>query len=164
MRATVIASGLLTMPDYTARAALGRGGVRMDKTEGDGATPVGVLPLRLVYFRPDKMTAPKCAVPVQALAPHHGWCDDPTQPDYNRAVVLPFGGSAEALWRSDDVYDIIGVLGWNDDPVIAGHGSAIFLHVARPDYAPTEGCVALAAPDLRTVLSMGLTEIDVRPP
>jgi L,D-peptidoglycan transpeptidase YkuD (ErfK/YbiS/YcfS/YnhG family) len=77
-------------------------------------------------------------------------------------VRLPIGASAEALWREDAVYDIIGVLGWNDDPIEPGRGSAIFLHVAQPDYAPTEGCVALAADHLRRVLAMGLTEIVVR--
>ncbi len=76
-------------------------------------------------------------------------------------VELPINASAEALWRDDAVYDIIGVLGWNDDPVQPGRGSAIFLHLARPDFSPTEGCVALAPDDLRHVLAMGLTEIVV---
>jgi L,D-peptidoglycan transpeptidase YkuD (ErfK/YbiS/YcfS/YnhG family) len=101
-------------------------------------------------------------VPVQALGRDDGWCDDPAYPDYNRPVRLPISASAEALWREDAVYDIIAVLGWNDDPVQPGRGSAIFLHVAQPDYAPTEGCVALAPDDLRRVLAMGLTEIVVR--
>jgi len=69
--------------------------------------------------------------------------------------------SAEALWRDDALYDIIGVLGWNDRPVRSGLGSAIFLHIARPDFAPTEGCIAMAPADLRRVLAIGLTEIVV---
>ena len=63
------------------------------------------------------------------------------------------------LWRRDGLYDIIGVLGWNDSPPERGRGSAIFLHVATADYAPTAGCVALAAADLRTVLAQGLTAL-----
>jgi L,D-peptidoglycan transpeptidase YkuD (ErfK/YbiS/YcfS/YnhG family) len=98
-------------------------------------------------------------VPVAPIAPDDGWCDDPARAEYNRPVRLPIAASAEALWRDDNVYDIIGVLGWNDSPPIAGRGSAIFLHIARPDYTPTEGCVALSASDLRHVLASGLTEI-----
>ncbi len=162
MRAIVESSGLLTIQNETFRVALGRGGVRADKHEGDGGTPVGVLPLRVVLYRPDRVGVPGCAVPVRALRPSDGWCDDPGSGDYNKLVTLPIGVSAEVLWRDDAVYDIIGVLGWNDDPVVAGRGSAIFLHVARPDYAPTDGCVALALGDLRRVLAMGLTEVVVR--
>ncbi len=161
MRAIVVPDGRLTIQAETFRAALGRGGVRADKHEGDGATPAGVLPLRTVLYRADRGAPPLCAVPVQALRADDGWCDDPASAAYNHPVRLPLNASAEALWRDEDVYDIIGVLGWNDSPVRAGRGSAIFLHVARADHAPTEGCVALAAGDLRRVLAMGLTEIVV---
>jgi L,D-peptidoglycan transpeptidase YkuD (ErfK/YbiS/YcfS/YnhG family) len=163
MRAIVTANGTLTIQNESFRAALGRGGVRADKQEGDGATPVGVLPLRNVLYRPDRGTAPTCAVPERALAPDDGWCDAPSNPDYNKPVRLPFPASAEVLWRDDAVYDVIGILGWNDSPVRPGQGSAIFLHIARPDYAPTDGCVALAPEHLRRVLAMGLTELVVRP-
>ncbi|MDR3529023.1 MAG: L,D-transpeptidase family protein [Rhodopila sp.] len=159
MRAIVTSAGTLTLGTKTFRAALGRGGVRTDKREGDGATPQATLPLRKVLYRPDRGAPPSCAVPVAPIVPHDGWCDDPADPDYNRPVHLPIDASAESLWREDAVYDIIGVLGWNDSPVQPGRGSAIFLHVARDDFAPTEGCVALAADDLRQVLAMGLTEI-----
>lgn len=162
MHAIVTPDGHLTAGTETFRAALGRGGVRTDKREGDGATPAGLLPLRAVLYRPDRGPPPACLVPVQAIAPHDGWCDDPGNPAYNRRVSLPIDASAEALWRDDPLYDIIGVLGWNDSPPQPGMGSAIFLHIARTDYAPTEGCVALAAPDLRRLLAMGLTEIVVR--
>ena len=80
---------------------------------------------------------------------------------YNRMINLPYSARHEALWRADALYDIVGVLGWNDAPVRRGAGSAIFLHVATADYAPTEGCVALALADLRRVLAMGLAEVSV---
>lgn len=162
MQAMVFPDGILTLCGQTVRAALGRGGVRADKHEGDGATPVGLLPLRRVLYRPDRTRAPASAVPVLPLAPTDGWCDDPAHPDYNRQVRLPLGASAEALWRDDALYDIIGVLGWNDHPIRPGRGSAIFLHIARADFAPTDGCVALAPDDLWRVLAMGLTEVDIR--
>jgi L,D-peptidoglycan transpeptidase YkuD (ErfK/YbiS/YcfS/YnhG family) len=162
MRAIVTPTGSLTIQNETFRAALGRSGVRGDKHEGDGATPAGILPLRSVLYRPDRGPPPACAVPVGAIGRSDGWCDDPAYPDYNHPVRMPIAASAEPLWRDDSLYDIIGVLGWNDSPVRAGRGSAIFLHVARDDYAATEGCVALAPEHLRRILAMGLTELVVR--
>ena len=159
MRATVTPALTFSLGTETFRAAVGYGGIRTDKHEGDGGTPTGLLPLREVFYRADRQPAPKCAVPVRKLAPYDGWCDDAAHPAYNRLVQLPINASAEALWRDDAIYDIIGVLGWNDDPVVPGRGSAIFLHLARPDFSPTEGCIALARDDLRHVLSAGLTEI-----
>jgi L,D-peptidoglycan transpeptidase YkuD (ErfK/YbiS/YcfS/YnhG family) len=159
MRAIVTAAGILTLGAGTFQAAIGRGGVREDKHEGDGATPPGLLPLRKLLYRPDRGAAPICAVPVEPIAPQDGWCDDPTHTAYNQRVRLPIDATAEALWRDDAVYDIIGILGWNDAPVRSGRGSAIFLHLARADFAPTDGCIALAPDDLRRVLANGLTEI-----
>jgi L,D-peptidoglycan transpeptidase YkuD (ErfK/YbiS/YcfS/YnhG family) len=161
LRATVTPDGRFVLRGETYRAALGRGGVRADKSEGDGATPLGLLPLRRVLYRADHGRPPACAVPIEPLAPEDGWCDDPTHRDYNRMIRLPHPGRHERLWRDDAVYDLIGVLGWNDAPVERGRGSAIFLHAARPDFAPTEGCIALPEPVLRQVLAAGLSEIEV---
>lgn len=159
--ASLGADGVLRLGGDVFRAALGRGLVRADKREGDGATPSGALPLRRVLYRADRVRRPRCTVPVLPLAPHDGWCDDPAHAEYNHLVRLPHDGRHEELWRPDAIYDVIGVLGWNDQPVVPGRGSAIFLHVARPDYAPTEGCVALALPDLRAVLAAGLSALEV---
>jgi L,D-peptidoglycan transpeptidase YkuD (ErfK/YbiS/YcfS/YnhG family) len=159
MQAVLRPDGLLVLRNEAFRAAIGRGGRRADKREGDGATPLGPLPLRRVLFRADRVARPRCAVPVEPIAPTDGWCDDPGDPAYNRPVTLPTTAHHEALWRQDAVYDIVGVLGWNDGPPVRDRGSAIFLHVARPDYAPTEGCIALALPDLLLVLAAGLTEV-----
>lgn len=137
------------------RAALGRGGTATAaaKREGDGITPSGRYRLRWVYYRADREAAPRTLLPVRAIDPGDGWCDAPDDPLYNRPVRLPYPASCEHLWRNDGLYDLIVVLGHNDAPVVAGAGSAIFLHVARPDYAPTEGCVALAVADLRALLA-----------
>ena len=107
----------------------------------------GWLCVALCFARPSE-----CTVPVEPIVPTDGWCDDAEQADYNRMIRLPHDGHYEELWRRDGLYDVVGVLGWNDAPVRRGRGSAIFLHVARSDYAPTEGCIALALSDLRQVL------------
>ncbi|HEY0836451.1 MAG TPA: L,D-transpeptidase family protein, partial [Azospirillum sp.] len=120
--------------------------------EGDGATPVGVWALRRVLWRPDRLARPDTALPTRPIAPDDGWCDDPADPAYNRPVTRPYPAGHESLWRDDSVYDIIVVLGHNDDPVVPGLGSAVFLHVARPDWEPTAGCVALELADLLRLL------------
>jgi len=152
---TAFADGRVLWPGHQARAALGKGGVRpaAEKHEGDGASPIGLWPIRRVLYRPDKGPAPQTALPVQAIHRQDGWCDAPADPRYNRPVTLPYAASAEHLWREDDIYDLVVVIGHNDDPVIPGKGSAIFLHLARPDYRPTEGCVALARADFEALLA-----------
>ncbi len=134
--------------------AIGRAGVipAHKKREGDGATPVREWLMREVFYRADKINPPEAKLPLTALNPDDGWSDDPSDSAYNRKVRHPYPASAEKLWLEDGVYDIIVVLGYNDAPVVAGKGSAIFLHVARPDYFPTAGCVALSLENLMEVL------------
>lgn len=153
MDLTVSADGFLRIGARSYRCALGRGGIREEKVEGDGATPVGRFALRRVLYRPDRLKAPETALPLAPVEPDQGWCDDPADPMYNRQVRLPYRASHERLWRDDRLYDVIVVLGHNDDPPEPGAGSAVFMHVARPDYGPTEGCVALRLPDLLAVLA-----------
>lgn len=145
------------------RCAVGRSGVTIDKQEGDGATPAGIFPLRQIYYRADRLEMPRSDLPVTALGPSDGWCDDPSHTDYNHWVTLPHPASHESLWRDDGIYDVIVVIGYNDDPTRPGAGSAIFLHVARADYAGTEGCVALALSDLLDILAAAGpgTEIEI---
>jgi L,D-peptidoglycan transpeptidase YkuD (ErfK/YbiS/YcfS/YnhG family) len=162
VEAVVTPDGRFVLAGHVFRAAIGPAGITTRKDEGDGATPAGLLPLRRVLYRADRLRAPRCVVPVEPLAPDDGWCDDPDNTAYNRRVRLPYAASHEELWRRDAVYDVIGVLGWNDAPPVRGRGSAIFLHVARPNYAPTEGCIALALPDLLAALGAGLDGIVVR--
>lgn len=159
--ARVTPDGLLRFRGESLRCALGAGGIRADKREGDGATPTGLLPIRRILWRADRGPRPACALPAEPIAPEDGWCDDPAHPDYNQPVRLPHPARHERLWRDDAVYDVIGVLGWNDAPVQRGRGSAIFLHVARPGLAPTEGCVALPEPELRRLLAAGMTGLEV---
>jgi L,D-peptidoglycan transpeptidase YkuD (ErfK/YbiS/YcfS/YnhG family) len=153
---TAFADGRMRLPDRWVGCALGRAGIvpAATKSEGDGASPAGVWPLRRLLWRADRLEKPATGLAVAAISPNDAWCDDPSDPSYNRPVVLPYDASAERLWRDDAVYDLVVVLGHNDSPVRPGAGSAIFLHLARPDLRPTDGCVALMARDLLDLLAM----------
>lgn len=158
--AQVPGDGFLSLPGRRYRVAIGERGIATHKEEGDRFTPAGILALRRVLFRADRLAAPDCAVPTEPIGRDEAWCDDPGHPDYNRMIRLPHSARHETLWRDDGLYDMLGVLGWNDSPVVPGRGSAIFIHIARRDYRPTAGCIALALPDLIAVLAVGLTAID----
>ena len=134
------------------RAAIGPGGIAVKGGEGDGITPRGRFPIREIFYRADRIAKPNVRLPLRAIAENDGWCDAPTDPNYNRLVMLPYPASAEHMWRHDHLYDLVAVLGYNDDPVVPGKGSAIFLHLAKPDYAHTQGCVALAFADALAAL------------
>ena len=110
------ALGWATLGERRWRCVIGAGGVREDKVEGDGATPVGEFPLRHLYFRNDRLVLPKVGLPARPISDHDGWCDDPRSPAYNRLVRIPNGWSHEKMWREDGLYDLVVVVGYNDDP------------------------------------------------
>jgi L,D-peptidoglycan transpeptidase YkuD (ErfK/YbiS/YcfS/YnhG family) len=155
LHAVACSDGRFSFAGREVRCALGRSGViaAADKREGDGASPLGVWPIQRVLYRPDRGLAPATGLPTAATLEDDGWCDAPDDPAYNLPVRLPYPASCERMWRDDEVYDIVCILGHNDPPR-PGLGSAIFLHCARPDYRPTEGCIALARPDLEAVLAL----------
>jgi L,D-peptidoglycan transpeptidase YkuD (ErfK/YbiS/YcfS/YnhG family) len=133
--------------------ALGRGGIRQRKREGDGGTPAGRWRLVRVLYRPDRRMRPSTGLPVRTIRANDGWCDAPGDRNYNRAVRLPYPASHENMARDDGLYDLVVVLDHNMRPRRRGAGSAIFMHVARPGYLPTEGCIALKAADLERLLA-----------
>jgi L,D-peptidoglycan transpeptidase YkuD (ErfK/YbiS/YcfS/YnhG family) len=140
-----VGAGTVTAFGETVPAAFGKGGsiAAAAKREGDGATPLGIWPVRAALLRPDRITAPVTRLPWRWLRVGDGWSDGVTDPAYNRPVRWPHSHSAEQLWRVDHAYDIIVVLGHNDMPPVAPLGSAIFFHCTQPDRRPTEGCVAV---------------------
>jgi L,D-peptidoglycan transpeptidase YkuD (ErfK/YbiS/YcfS/YnhG family) len=144
----------LFWPGGSARAACGTAGVRIDKREGDLASPAGTFPLLRAFYRPDRLAAPQTGLPLAALKPTDGWVDAPDDPAYNTLVTLPYPASHEELWREDGLYDLIVVIGYNMAPVIPGKGSAIFLHVAHPDFSGTAGCIAVAREVLVPLLGL----------
>lgn len=148
------AAGRLCHQGQSHRAVSGKGGAlpQAQKREGDGATPLGSYRILGALLRPDRVALPQTALPWRWLRPWDGWSDDPLDPEYNRPVAHPREYGAERLWRDDGVYDVILVLSHNSHPVIPGLGSAVFLHLARPDWAPTEGCIAVARPTMLALL------------
>lgn len=134
------------------------------KREGDGATPLGRWPIRAVLLRPDRIVSlPRLALPWRWIRPDDGWCDDPQDTAYNRPVLHPYPRSAERLWREDEAYDVIVVLGHNDAPPLPDRGSAIFLHCTAAR-SFTEGCVAVAKSDMLQLLPLVKQDdmIDIR--
>jgi len=151
---TAYSDGWLDLAGRSVRCALGRAGViaARDKREGDGATPEGQWPIRRLLYRPDRARPPETHFAVHPLTPRDGWCEAPGDPNYNLMVALPCAVSVDRLWREDHLYDLVVILGYNDAPVVPGAGSAIFMHLAREGYVPTQGCVALARSDLKALL------------
>jgi L,D-peptidoglycan transpeptidase YkuD (ErfK/YbiS/YcfS/YnhG family) len=145
--------GMVSVGGRLYPCALGRAGVTTRKREGDGATPAGSLRPVLVYYRPDRVRRPVTALPVTAIDPDCGWCDDPADRNYNRPVKLPYPAGHERLWRDDRLYDLVVVLDYNLANPRPGAGSAIFLHLAAPGFAPTAGCIAVTEPAMRRILS-----------
>ena len=136
--------------------AIGRSGMiaAAEKREGDGASPIGIWPIRRFVYRADRLSLPQTLLPIAATQAQDGWCDGADDPLYNQPVNLPYPASTEQMWREDHVYDLVGMLGHNDDPPVAGMGSAIFLHLARPGFTPTEGCIALSLEDMLEVMRL----------
>ena len=135
-----IRAGPLLLP-----CALGRGGRSCTKREGDGATPSGTWRVKQVLYRRDRLMRPRSGLPTRPLRPDDGWCDAVGNRNYNRHVRHPYPASAERLWRSDGVYDVIVVLDHNTRPRVQRAGSAIFIHLARRRF-PADGGLHRALP------------------
>ncbi len=145
----VLVAGTIVVP-----CAIGRGGRRRDKREGDGGTPVGTFGLGLAFYRDDTMARPRTLLPLIPIRAHHGWCEDPGDRRYNRLIRLPSTAGHETMRRDDRLYDVVVEIACNRRPRIAGRGSAIFLHLARDGFTPTAGCVAVAPSAIRKVIGV----------
>ncbi|MBV8791475.1 MAG: L,D-transpeptidase family protein [Pseudolabrys sp.] len=151
-RAGAASRGWLTAGGLTMPVALGRGGIKANKREGDGGTPRGTFRLKQLWWRADRHARPRTSLPVRQIRDSDGWCEDPSDRHYNQRVTVPKDSPADRLARADALYDFIIELDHNTRPRIARRGSAVFVHIARPGFAPTAGCVALAMPTLRRLL------------
>jgi L,D-peptidoglycan transpeptidase YkuD (ErfK/YbiS/YcfS/YnhG family) len=156
--------GVLLAGGHAIPVVLGRAGIATNKREGDGATPTGRFHLRRLWWRADRAMRPHTRLPARRIDGSLAWCEDPADRRYNRPFRRSANEPGDRLWRDDRLYDLVIELSHNTRPRVAGRGSAVFVHVARPDRSPTAGCVALAAPDLRRLLArLGPhTRIDIR--
>src|SRR5471030_593526 len=135
--------GWLTAGGQTIPVALGRGGIKANKREGDGGTPKGIFRPRLLWWRADRHPRPSTFLPVRAIGPEDAWCDDPSNRHYNQPVRLNSQAGGDRLRRDDHLYDFIVEIDHNTSPRIAARGSAVFLHLARKNFSPTAGCVSM---------------------
>lgn len=145
--------GVLLLDGQAIPVALGRGGIKANKFEGDGATPRGQFrPLRL-WWRRDRHCRPVTHLPAQPIEPTDAWCEDPSSRLYNKPMRLDGDQAGDRLTRADALYDFIVEIDHNTRPRISKRGSAVFLHLARPNYAPTAGCVAMTRPAMLRLLT-----------
>lgn len=146
-------AGRLSLGLTSFPCLLGRTGRTHLKREGDGATPVGVWQLGMIYFRPDRQQRPGTALPVRASRPVDAWCEDPRDARYNRKITLAPGEGNETFWRNDEAYDVVIPTSHNTRPRVKGAGSAIFFHLTRKGSKVTAGCVAVSGQDMRKILA-----------
>src|SRR5262245_47860103 len=139
--------GWLTAGDWTIPVALGRGGIKANKREGDGGTPRGVFRPRRLWWRADRHVRPKTFLSIRPIRAEDAWCEDPASRHYNRAIRLVRGQAGDRLRRDDHLYDFIVEIDHNTRPRMAGRGSAVFLHLARTNFSPTAGCVSMTRSD-----------------
>ncbi|WP_332303819.1 L,D-transpeptidase family protein [Rhizobium sp. GR12] len=144
---------IVQLGHLTFSAAIGRNGRTALKREGDGKSPISVTRLLHGFYRGDRLVAGIATVlPMQRTQKSMLWCDEPRNANYNRLVKTPFAPSHEEMMRKDGLYDVCLVLDWNITSRSRNRGSAIFMHMIRPGYEPTAGCVALHPRDIRRIL------------
>jgi L,D-peptidoglycan transpeptidase YkuD (ErfK/YbiS/YcfS/YnhG family) len=145
--------GWLSAGGRYIKVALGRSGIKANKREGDGATPAGRYRLVRLWWRPDRFPRPRTLLPVRRIDSLDGWCEEPSDRRYNRAIRISPGQPGDRLWRSDALYDLIIEIDHNQRPRVSGRGSGVFIHVARADLSPTAGCISLPISALRKVIA-----------
>lgn len=143
---------LVTFDGRTEQAAIGRSGITSRKREGDGATPRAAMKLIGGYVRRDRRVLPPTPLPIKAIRKDMLWCDAPSHASYNRPARTPFKPSHEEMMRADGLYDVCLVMDWNVTSRRRNAGSAIFFHLIRPGYKPTEGCVAISLAAMRRLI------------
>tara|TARA_B100000029_G_scaffold451144_1_gene475486 strand:+ start:180 stop:671 length:492 start_codon:yes stop_codon:yes gene_type:complete len=138
--------------DYKIKCAIGKSGISAYKREGDGCTPKGIFKFKYIFYRKDKISKLKTKLKKIAIKKNMGWCDDPKSKFYNKLIKFPFKYSAEKLFLSKNIYDLILVINYNMKPIIKNKGSAIFIHIATKKYTPTKGCLAISKKNLKILL------------
>ena len=138
---------------YKLRCAIGKSGISSKKREGDNKTPKGTFGLKYILYRKDRIFNIKTSIKKKAIEKKMGWCDDSNSKHYNKIIKFPFLSSAEKLWLKNNTYDIIIIINYNLSPIIKNKGSAIFLHIAKKNYKPTKGCIAINKKDMKLLIN-----------
>ena len=142
----------LTFNNYKVKCALGKRGIGTKKKEGDQITPRGSYKIKGILYRRDKIKNLRTKLIKKAINKKMGWCDDPKSKKYNQLIKLPSKFNFEKLYRNDELYDIIIILNFNTNPIKKNKGSAIFIHVAKNNYSPTKGCIAIKINDIKKLV------------
>ena len=138
--------------NYKIKCDVGKNSITKYKQEGDLKTPSGIFKLKKIFYRKDRIKLFNTTLKKNYIKKNMGWCDDPKSEYYNREIKFPFNGSAEKLWRKDNMYDLIIVINYNIHPIVKNKGSAIFLHICKKSYAPTKGCIAINKKDMMNLI------------
>ena len=138
---------------YKIKCAIGKRGITDEKLEGDNKTPAGIYNFNSIFYRKDRITKIRTNLPKFIIKKNMGWCDDPNSKNYNKLIRYPFKYNAEKLYKKDNIYDIIITIDYNYNPIIKNKGSAIFIHIAKNNYSPTRGCIAISKRDMKKLLA-----------
>ena len=149
----ILKNNFLNFQNYKLRCSIGKSGISSNKKEGDFKTPKGIFKFKYVLYRKDRITNFYSKLKKITLKKNMGWCDDIYSKYYNKRITFPFNGRAEKLWLKNNIYDIILVIDYNFHPIVKKKGSAIFLHLAKKNYQPTKGCIAINKKDMKLLLS-----------
>ena len=146
--------GSLEYKNFKSTCALGKAGIGKKKIEGDNITPKGNFRIVKVYYRKDRIKKIHTKFKLIKIKKNMGWCSDPNSKNYNQQIKLPTRFKHEKLYRKDSLYDIILFINYNINPIVKNKGSAIFIHIAKKNYKPTAGCIALKKMDLIKLLGI----------
>ena len=161
MEIIVKKTGILKISKYTFKCFLGKKGLSNNKKEGDFKTPKGKFLLRYVMYRSDRVKKPITILPTYIIKKNHICCDDPENPNYNKIFESISLESHEKLWRKDTLYDILIVIGHNDNPIIKNNGSAIFVHLSKKNTYSTEGCISIEKKNMIDLLKCNPKKISI---
>ena len=138
---------------YKIKCAIGKRGITKKKLEGDNKTPAGVFKFRTIFFRKDRISTIKTSLQKITIKKNMGWCDDSNSKFYNKLIKFPFNFRAEKLWLNKNIYDVVIIINYNMYPIVKRKGSAIFLHIAKKNYLPTRGCIAISKKDMNLLIN-----------
>ena len=144
---------ILYFNKYKIKCSIGKRGITVKKIEGDNKTPAGRFKFKSIFYRKDRVPKIKTILQKIVIRKNMGWCDDVNSNFYNKLIKFPFSKSAEKFWIKDNIYDVIIILNYNMNPILKNKGSAVFLHVARKNYTPTKGCIAISKKDMYFLIS-----------